>query len=314
MFGLDPLSRSVAVVEILLLLAIAALIGWLLGRWVRNGRIHTLRSALADKQTHVKSHRRPMAPPAVTPVESVPPPSAPVVVDTTPVVVESQPLRPVVDVSPPPVVEPIRPPVEPEISHSPTVPDLELPNHSAPVVEVSGLDRSGFDRSALNGPGKEMPVMPVVEVPPVGAPIPEVPAFNAPVPRPDDPDLVELSTDLPSLQPTNRSLPNSFLPGNTEAAVLNRIAARADELNFDRIGRATAAEADDLKDIMGIGPFLERKLHSLGIYTYRQIANFTKPDSEQVNEIIEFFPGRIERDDWVSQAKQFHERKHGTRT
>lgn len=101
------------------------------------------------------------------------------------------------------------------------------------------------------------------------------------------------------------------LAGNSEAAVLNRIAARANEVNFDRIGRATAAEADDLKDIAGVGPFLERKLHSLGIYTYRQVANFTKEDITKVNELIEFFPGRIDRDNWVDQAKKFHDKKYG---
>jgi predicted flap endonuclease-1-like 5' DNA nuclease len=102
--------------------------------------------------------------------------------------------------------------------------------------------------------------------------------------------------------------------GNSEAAVLSRIAARSGELNFDRIGRATAAEADDLKDIVGIGPFLERKLHSLGIFTFRQIANFTREDTAKVNEIIEFFPGRIERDNWVDQSKLYHERKYGQRS
>ncbi|WP_338875831.1 hypothetical protein WBJ53_09390 [Spirosoma sp. SC4-14] len=101
---------------------------------------------------------------------------------------------------------------------------------------------------------------------------------------------------------------------NSESAILSRIAARSGELNFDRIGRASALEADDLKDIVGVGPFLERKLHSLGIYTFRQIANFTPEDIDKVNEIIEFFPGRIERDNWVEQAKAFHERKYGSKS
>lgn len=87
-----------------------------------------------------------------------------------------------------------------------------------------------------------------------------------------------------------------------EAAVLQRIAARSNRLNFDRIGRATAAEADDLKAIVGVGPFLEKKLNVIGIYTFRQVANLTKEDVQQVNDIIEFFPGRIERDNWVGQA------------
>jgi predicted flap endonuclease-1-like 5' DNA nuclease len=97
--------------------------------------------------------------------------------------------------------------------------------------------------------------------------------------------------------------------GVDEASVLNRIRARAGELNFDRIGRAAATEADDLKDIVGVGPFLERKLHAIGIYTFRQVANFTKEDIDKVNDIIEFFPGRIERDNWVGQAAELDKRK-----
>ncbi|GAB3990509.1 hypothetical protein GCM10028807_17830 [Spirosoma daeguense] len=88
-----------------------------------------------------------------------------------------------------------------------------------------------------------------------------------------------------------------------ETIVLNRIRNRAQELNFSRIGLATLAEADDLKVIVGVGPFLEKKLHAIGIYTFRQIANFTSDDIDRVNDIIEFFPGRIQRDNWVGQAK-----------
>lgn len=126
-------------------------------------------------------------------------------------------------------------------------------------------------------------------------------------------DTPELITENP-VNPAPAPTPIMPAYGNSEAAILSRIAARADELNFDRIGRAVAADADDLKDIVGVGPFLERKLHSLGIYTFRQIANFTKEDIDKVNEIIEFFPGRIERDNWVSQSKAFHEQKYGPRS
>ena len=104
----------------------------------------------------------------------------------------------------------------------------------------------------------------------------------------------------------------SILPagiGFDESTVISRIRQRANELNFDNIGRATAAEADDLKDIVGIGPFLERKLNAVGIYTFQQIANFSKQDSDKVNEIIEFFPGRIERDNWVGQASELNKKK-----
>lgn len=91
-------------------------------------------------------------------------------------------------------------------------------------------------------------------------------------------------------------------PDDAEAVALNRIAARADEVNIARIGMASASEADDLKVISGVGPFLEKKLNAINIYTFRQIANFTPEDIDKVNDIIEFFPGRIERDNWVGQA------------
>lgn len=94
-----------------------------------------------------------------------------------------------------------------------------------------------------------------------------------------------------------------------EVAALNRIATRASELNFDRIGYASADEADDLKLIIGVGPFLEKKLHAIGIYTFRQIANFNQDDIEQVNDVIEFFPGRIGREDWVGQSARLAKNK-----
>lgn len=96
---------------------------------------------------------------------------------------------------------------------------------------------------------------------------------------------------------------------DSESLVLNRIRARANEINFARIGVASAANADDLKVIVGVGPFLEKKLHAIGIYTFRQIANFTQEDIEKVNDIIEFFPGRIERDNWVGQAAELAAKK-----
>ncbi|MGA0558365.1 hypothetical protein ACO2Q8_17020 [Larkinella sp. VNQ87] len=95
-----------------------------------------------------------------------------------------------------------------------------------------------------------------------------------------------------------------------EDVVLQRISARANELNFNRIGLATYAEADDLKEINGVGPFFEKKLHSLRIYTFRQLANCTPADVEQIANILEYFPDRIEREDWVGQANVLYQQKY----
>jgi predicted flap endonuclease-1-like 5' DNA nuclease len=90
----------------------------------------------------------------------------------------------------------------------------------------------------------------------------------------------------------------------TKAETLARIATKAANIDFGRIGTASSSDKDDLKEIKGIGPFLEEKLNSLGIFTFAQIAKFNKKDEELVNDAIEFFPGRIRRDEWVKQAKK----------
>ena len=62
------------------------------------------------------------------------------------------------------------------------------------------------------------------------------------------------------------------------------------------------AEPDDLKLISGVGPVLEGKLNDLGIYTYKQVASWKKAERDWVDGYLSF-KGRIERDDWVKQAK-----------
>lgn len=75
-------------------------------------------------------------------------------------------------------------------------------------------------------------------------------------------------------------------------------------LNFDSFGKADESQKDDLKLISGVGPFIEKKLNSIGIYTFDQISKFTKEDIETVTALIQFFPGRIERDNWTDQAEK----------
>jgi predicted flap endonuclease-1-like 5' DNA nuclease len=64
----------------------------------------------------------------------------------------------------------------------------------------------------------------------------------------------------------------------------------------------TEKQKDNLKMISGIGPVLEQKLNALGIYTFRQISEFTPQAIEHVTSSIKFFPDRIGRDNWIGQA------------
>jgi len=74
---------------------------------------------------------------------------------------------------------------------------------------------------------------------------------------------------------------------------------------------AGVGEPDDLKLIVGVGPVLERMLHNLGVTTFRQIARWTERDVAEFDAKLPEFPGRIQRDQWVTQARALHESKYG---
>lgn len=86
--------------------------------------------------------------------------------------------------------------------------------------------------------------------------------------------------------------------------LIKRISARKSDIYFNRIGVAKKEEADDLTSISGIGGWIESKLNALDIFTFKQISNFSEVDVQTVTDAIEFFPGRIERDEWVEQATE----------
>jgi len=72
------------------------------------------------------------------------------------------------------------------------------------------------------------------------------------------------------------------------------------------------AEQDDLKLIKGIGKVMEKTLHELGITTFKQLASFQQSDIQKVSDALTEFPGRIERDNWVGQAKELYQTTRGT--
>jgi small subunit ribosomal protein S1 len=81
-------------------------------------------------------------------------------------------------------------------------------------------------------------------------------------------------------------------------------AAKGDAKSLDDRGRLAAPQgtADDLKKIKGVGPAFEKKLNDAGIFHFWQIASLT---GEQVASLEEelAFQGRMERDDWKTQAE-----------
>ncbi len=59
---------------------------------------------------------------------------------------------------------------------------------------------------------------------------------------------------------------------------------------------------DNLKKIKGVGVKIETALNELGVYTFEQISKWDDKNIAWVDEYL-VFKGRIDRDDWVIQAK-----------
>jgi NADH-quinone oxidoreductase subunit E len=85
---------------------------------------------------------------------------------------------------------------------------------------------------------------------------------------------------------------------------------KADAVGVRPVGLAAARDSrpDDLKRVKGIGPVNEQKLNALGIYHFDQIAGWSRDEIRWVGTYLAF-PGRIDRESWVSQAAELSRAK-----
>ena len=107
---------------------------------------------------------------------------------------------------------------------------------------------------------------------------------------------VKAPTEAPKSKPSKPAKAKSdSKPASASADDKNRPAAmeRPDDI-------------DDLKMISGVGPKLEGVLHSIGVFKFEQIMNWTQDERDWVDGYLKF-KGRIDRDDWVKQAKALAE-------
>ncbi|WP_417767816.1 NADH-quinone oxidoreductase subunit E [Stappia sp.] len=78
--------------------------------------------------------------------------------------------------------------------------------------------------------------------------------------------------------------------------------ASGEEKEPELLKGARGGKADDLKRIKGVGPKIEGILNELGIYHFDQIAVWTEENKAWVDTRLKF-KGRIDREDWIAQAK-----------
>jgi predicted flap endonuclease-1-like 5' DNA nuclease len=66
---------------------------------------------------------------------------------------------------------------------------------------------------------------------------------------------------------------------------------------------------DDLKQIKGVGPAIEKTLHELGIFRFGQIAQMSEYDIDRVAKRLKGFRTRIYREDWIGQARDLQDQQ-----
>ena len=79
--------------------------------------------------------------------------------------------------------------------------------------------------------------------------------------------------------------------------------ARRPDDKANLLTRPAFGPADDLEEISGVGPMLHGLLTEIGVYYFWQVAEWGPAEVEWVDDMLDGFNGRIERDDWVGQAK-----------
>lgn len=80
------------------------------------------------------------------------------------------------------------------------------------------------------------------------------------------------------------------------------------KLDFESFGLGNVKSKDNLTRIKGVGPYIELKLNEIGIYNFDQVSKLKESDIRIITDLIDFFPGRIERDNWVGQAEVLNQK------
>lgn len=79
--------------------------------------------------------------------------------------------------------------------------------------------------------------------------------------------------------------------------------AAAAEAKPEFMSEAREGGPDNLKEIKGVGPKLEKTLHGMGVFHFDQIASWGPAEVAWMDDNLEGFKGRVSRDNWIEQAK-----------
>ncbi len=149
---------------------------------------------------------------------------------------------------------------------------------------------------------------------------PPAPKPTTPEPSPTTPEVA--STPQPPASAEDVVKPTTPLPGQAElasrkgdwqyqaedSASSGSAEGTTEGIKPETLSAPRDGKADDLKEIKGIGPKLERMLNNMGFFHFDQIAALSDQEVAWVDSNIEGFKGRVSRDDWVGQARDLARR------
>ena len=87
-----------------------------------------------------------------------------------------------------------------------------------------------------------------------------------------------------------------------ELLILERVGKRRSSIDWEKIGEFGGSLSDDLTLINGIDEFTQRKLNSLGVFSYEQLSRMDSTNAKKLNDALEMLPGKVIEMDWTKQA------------
>ncbi len=105
-------------------------------------------------------------------------------------------------------------------------------------------------------------------------------------------------------RPAGKAAPKKAAPKKEGRPAEAAPEAAAGSKPANLLAEARGGKPDDLKKISGVGPKLESTLHQIGVFHFDQIAEWGPEEIAYMDDHLSF-KGRIERDNWIEQAKEF---------
>jgi predicted flap endonuclease-1-like 5' DNA nuclease len=108
----------------------------------------------------------------------------------------------------------------------------------------------------------------------------------------------------PAVEPASSPASHAPAAASSEPAAMGPVPGEEKHPGARPLGLVAprGGKADDLRLIKGIGPQNERRLRALGVWHLAQIAAWTHDNALWVGSYLAF-PGRIEREQWIAQAR-----------